>query len=185
MSKLSLCAALLGALACLTSGCSLTVRSDVNHALISSVHCGTYAWAGAFRGTSPLRNTIANPLNEQRLRTAIQAHLAPGAILPEGSPADCLVGYGIGGNYVVDAAWSDGYGWGYGYPWGYGWGGPCCGPYVYPEGIIAVDLYDAKSRQPMWHASADQTLIDVSGPQAAKRIDDAVAAIFAKRPAGA
>jgi hypothetical protein len=48
-----------------------------------------------------------------------------------------------------------------------------------------VDLYDAKSRQPMWHASADQTLIDVSGPQAAKRIDDAVAAIFAKRPAGA
>ena len=122
MSKLSLCAALLGAFACLTSGCSLTVRSDVNHALISSVHCGSYAWAGAFRGTSPLRNTIANPLNEQRLRNAIQAHLAPGAILPEGSAADCLVGYGIGGNYVVDAAWSYGYGWGYGYPWGYGWG---------------------------------------------------------------
>src|SRR5271170_4205336 len=173
MSKLSLCAALL---ACLSSGCALTVRSDVNHALISSVHCGSYAWAGAFRGTSPLRNTIANPLNEQRLRSAIQAHLAPGGILPEGSTADCLVGYGIGGNYVVDGAWP-GYGWGYGY-WGYGWG-PCCGPYGYPEGIIAVDLYDAKTRQPMWHASADQTLFDVSGPQAAKRIDDAVAAIFA------
>jgi hypothetical protein len=183
MSKLPLYA-LLAALAAL-SGCSLTVRSDVNHALLGSVHCGSYAWAGSFRGSSPLRNTIANPLNEQRLREAIQSHLAPGGILPEGSPADCLVGYGIGGNYVVDAAWPYAYGWGYGYPWGYGWGGPCCGPYVYREGIIAVDLYEAKSRQPMWHASADQTLFDVSGPEAAKRIDEAVTAIFAKRPAGA
>ena len=94
---------------------------------------------------------------------------------PVGSTADCLVGYGIGGNYVVDGAWPYGYGWGY----GWGWGG---GPYVYREGIIAIDLYDAKSRQPMWHASVDQSLFDASGPQAAKRIDAAVAALFTKRP---
>jgi Domain of unknown function (DUF4136) len=180
MSKLALlCAALFGALACFTAGCTPVVRSDANHALISSVHCGSYAWAGSFGGSSsPLRNTIANPMNEQRLREAIQGHLAPGGILPEGSAADCLVGYGIGGNYVVAPGW-----WGYG-SWGYGWGGPCCGPFVYREGIIAVDLYDAQSRRPMWHASADQSLFDVSGPRAAQRIDEAVAAIFAKRPPG-
>jgi hypothetical protein len=56
---------------------------------------------------------------------------------------------------------------------------------VYPEGIIAVDLYDGKTRQPMWHASTDQSLFNVSGPEAAKRIDAAVTAIFTKRPPGA
>ena len=56
-----------GLLACT----SLYVRSDVNHALIASVHCHTFAWAGSFHGDSPLRNTIANPLNEGRLRDAI------------------------------------------------------------------------------------------------------------------
>ncbi len=171
----------LTAAAALAAGCSLNVRSDANHALLSSVHCGSYAWAGSFRGTSPLRNTIANPLNEERLRSAITAHLAPGGtIAPAGAPADCLVGYGIGGNYAVDPGFYPygGY-WGPGWGW-YGWGGP----YVYREGIIAIDVYDAKSRQPMWHASADQSLFDVSGPEAEKRIDAAVTAIFSKRPPG-
>jgi Domain of unknown function (DUF4136) len=182
MRKLSF--ALLAALATLAAGCSLNVRSDANHALLSSVHCGSYAWAGAFRGSSPLRNTVANPLNEQRLRSAIAAHLAPGStVQPVGSKADCLVGYGIGSSYVMDPGYYGwGYGWGYGYGYGYyGWGGP----YGYTEGIISVDLYDARSGQPMWHASADQSLYNASGDDAAKRIDEAVAAIFSKRPPGA
>ena len=185
-----LCFTLLGAAIALASGCALTVRSDANPALIGNVKCGSYAWAGAFRGNSPLRSTVANPLNEERLRAAITSHLAPGGtIQPVGSKADCLVGYGIGNNYVVDGtgAWPYYGGW-YGYGWGgwgpgwgyYGWGGP----YVYSQGIIAIDVYDAKSGQPMWHASADQSLLDASGPEAQKRIDDAVTAIFTKRPPG-
>jgi hypothetical protein len=158
----------------LLGGCALTVKSDVNHALMSSVHCGSYAWAGSFRGTSPLRNTIASPLNEERLRTAISAHLSPGPVQPVGSTADCLVGYGIGANYVVDGAWPYGYGWGYGWGWG--------GPYVYREGIIAIDLYDARTRQPMWHASVDQSLEGADGAEADKRITQAVAALFTKYP---
>jgi len=72
------------------------------------------------------------------------------------------------------------YGGGWGYPYGWGWGWP--GPYVYHEGIIAVDVYDAKSRQPLWHASVDQSLYGVSGAKAEQRIDAAVAAIFSKYP---
>jgi hypothetical protein len=53
---------------------------------------------------------------------------------------------------------------------------------VYREGIIAIDLYDARTRQPLWHASVDQSLHDVSGPEAEKRIDAAVAALFTKYP---
>jgi Domain of unknown function (DUF4136) len=161
--------------AALACGCALTVKSDVNHALVASVHCGSYAWAGTFQGSSPLRNTIANPLNEERLRTAIAARLAPAIVQPVGAPADCLVGYGIGSNYVVDGAYPYGYGWGY----GWGWGG---GPYVYREGIVAIDLYDAKTRQPMWHASVDQSLDGTDGTEATKRIDAAVTALFTKYP---
>ena len=51
---------------------------------------------------------------------------------------------------------------------------------MYREGIIAIDLYDAKSRQPMWHASVDQSLEGADGGEAAKRINAAVAALFTK-----
>ena len=116
-----LCCALLAAALALSGGCALTVRSDANPALIGNVKCGSYAWAGAFRGNSPLRSTVANPLNEERLRAAIATHLAPGGtVQPVGSTADCLVGYGIGNTYVVDGtgAWPYYGGW-----YGYGWGG--------------------------------------------------------------
>jgi hypothetical protein len=170
---------------CALASCStLYVRSDVNSALIGSVHCGTFAWVGAFRGNSPLRNTVANPVNESRLRNAIAMHLGSSAGF-QSSPekADCLVGYGIGSNYVVDGGWPYygygwGPGWGYGYGWGYGWGGP----YGYREGIIAVDVYDAKSKQALWHASVDQSLYGVTGAEAEKRINAAVTALFSKYP---
>lgn len=171
--------------ACLVTACaSLNVKSDVNRDLIGTVQCHTFAWAGSFKGNSPLRDTVANPLNETRLRTAIASHLS-GGIQPDAKSADCLVGYGIGSHTQVD--WGGPYGWGYPYAWGYpAWGYPGWGmgpyPYPYHEGVIAVDLYDAKSNRPLWHASVEQNLYGVDGVEAEKRIDAAVAAIFSKYP---
>jgi Domain of unknown function (DUF4136) len=164
----------------LLCGCTtLTVRSDVNASVIGQVRCNTYAWAGAFRGNSPLRNTIANPINENRLRAAIAQHLH---MATTAGPADCLVGYGIGSTSGVDWAYYGGWG-GWGYPYGWGWGGwGYPGPYVYREGIIAIDVYDARSGQPIWHASVDQSLFGADGAEAQKRIDTAVAALFSKFP---
>jgi hypothetical protein len=169
----------------LTACSTLSVKSDVNTALIGSVRCTSFAWVGSFRGNSALRSTVASPLNESRLRAAIAAHLKSGYIQDAPAPADCLVGYGIGSTYVVSGGGGPypyyGYGYGWGPYWGgYGWGWP--GPYVYREGIIAIDLYDARTRQPLWHASVDQSLHDVSGPEAEKRIDAAVTALFTKYP---
>jgi len=179
MSKHFLLAALLAACCATLGACTgIPVKADVNTALVSQVHCGSYAWAGAFKGNSPLRGTVANPVNEARLRQAIAAHLG-GYVLSAGTPADCLVGYGIGANQVVEGYYPY-YGWGYGPYWGGYWGGP----YVYTAGVIAVDVYDARSRQPLWHAAADQSLAGVSGEEAARRIDAAVAAIFAKGSSG-
>jgi hypothetical protein len=173
------------ALTCALAGCAtLRVTSSVNPQLARTVQCRTVAWAGSFHGASPLLGTIANPVNEGFLRTAIAAQLsAKGAQLVSTHP-DCLIGYGIGTRNVVEDAypyWGWG-GWGWGWGWGPGW--PWYGPgaYVYPEGIIAVDLYDARSRQALWHASVHQDLFGLQGQKAERSIDAAIAAIFAKYP---
>ena len=167
---------------------SLRVTSDVNRALVGSVQCHTFGWAGTFKGNSPLRNGIANPVNEARLRGAITAHLASVGVQPATGEPDCLVGYGIGAQTQVEGAYPVGWGWGWGYGPGWGWRGYYGGfygwdePYIYHEGIIAVDLYDAKSKQPIWHASANQSLYGVTGAEAEQKIDKAVAAMFTRFP---
>jgi hypothetical protein len=175
----------------LASGCTtLQVKSDVNQPLAASVKCQSFDWAGSFHGSSDLRSTVANPVNEARLRTAIQANLGTLGIRQSSENPDCLVGYGIGNRDVVDG-WAypgpgPGWGWGAGYGWGHrGWAYGAWGydyPYVYQQGVIGVDLYDNRSKQALWHATANQNLTNVSGEKADQKIKEAVAAIFTRFP---
>jgi hypothetical protein len=158
---------------------TLHVTSDVNAPLIHTVQCHTAAWAGSFSGNSPILSTIANPVNESRLRAAIAAQLSAKGVQIVTSNPDCLIGYGIGVRNVVEGAYP--YGWGWGWGWGPGWGWPGWdGPLVYREGLIAVNLYDARTRQGLWHAYVHQDLFGLTGAKAEQRIDAAVAAIFTK-----
>jgi hypothetical protein len=212
MSRLTVLIPVAAASAALAGCTGVPVRTDQNSQLLATVHCQTVAWAGGFKGSSPLRNTIANPLNEARLRDAIAANLqiagitlvnepaptpplagsGPGAPAPVTAPAaQCLVGYGIGMNRDVDAVYPDGWAYGGGYwggrrwgGWGggFGWGGGWGEPYVYHTSYITMDLYDAASKQPLWHASAEQDLSGLTGDAAAGRIRLAVNAIFQKYP---
>jgi hypothetical protein len=176
--------------ACGLGACtSLHVTSDVNQPLAGTVKCQSFDWAGSFHGSSDsLRSTIANPVNEARLRTAIQSNLGTVGVHPATENADCLVGYGIGARNVVEGYPYGGYGgWGWdgGFGWRHGWAGGAWGwdyPYVYQEGVIGVDVYDGKSKQALWHASVNQNLVGVTGDKADKKIKDAVAAIFTKYP---
>ncbi len=170
------------------AGCAgVRVRTDQNSQLMATVHCQSMAWAGGFKGDSPLRSTIANPLNEGRLRDAIAANLQAAAIpLLDGAAAGgakCMIGYGIGMERQVDSVYPDGWGYGVGYwgrGWGLGWGWDA--PYIYHSSFITVDLYDTGSKKPMWHASAEQSLSGLTGDAANKRIRAAVDAIFLKFP---
>jgi hypothetical protein len=168
------------------TGCALQVKSDVNRSAFHSGQCKTFAWAGTFRTDNPMRGTVANPVNESRLRAAIAAHMQTLGVQLATSNADCLVGYGIGSTIAVD--WAP-YGAGWGYGWGWGWGGPgpygpwgWDAPYMYRQGMIGIDLYDAKSREALWHASVNQDLYGATGADAEKRIDAAVDALFTKFP---
>ena len=165
-----------------STGCTdLRVTSDVNPVL-GVTHCHTYAWAGAFHANAGVAQNVGNPLNESRLRGAIAANLQSKGVQPATAEADCLVGYGIGVQTVVEG--------GYPYDWGWGWGGRrgfyggwgWDYPYIYHEGVVAVDLYDARSKQPLWHASVDQNVAGLTGDAADSKIKTAVAAIFTKYP---
>ena len=171
------------------SACTtLRVTSDINQPLANSVHCRSFDWAGSFHGSSDsLRSTVANPVNEARLRAAIQANLATVGVQYAPGNGECLVGYGIGQRNVIDGYPGWGWGWGGGFGWHHGWAGGFYGgawdyPYGYTEGIIGVDLYEAKSKQAVWHASVDQNLQGVTGDKADQKIKNAVAAIFTKYP---
>ncbi|HEY2682970.1 MAG TPA: DUF4136 domain-containing protein [Steroidobacteraceae bacterium] len=152
----------------------------------SLASCRTYAFAYEHVANSDQPAAYANPLNAERLRVAVQNNLAARGIQPaaDRKSADCVVGYALGTRQVFDDYYA-GWGWGFGYrrgPWGVG-GYGYDGPWVQNETRIAVDFFDAKTKKPLWHASASQTVYELSGPNAEAKINAAAAAIFAKLPA--
>jgi uncharacterized protein DUF4136 len=183
------CAVALGLSACNT----VAVRTDSAKDLSASV-CHTYAFAMEHVANADQPAAYGNPLNAERLRVSIQSQMgARGIQLVDRANADCVVGYAMGSRQVFDSYYGGYYGagWGGGFRRGGfggfgfrgGWGYD--GPWVENETRIAVDLFDAKTHKPIWHASASQNVYELSGPEAVQKIDLATAAIFSKFPVGA
>ena len=182
------CTVALGLSACNT----VAVRTDSAHDMSVSV-CHTYAFANEHVANADEPAAYGNPLNAERLRVSIQANMgARGIQLVDRAQADCVVGYAMGSRQVFDTYYGGYYGAGWGFGgrgfgrggFGFGGGFGYDGPWVENETRIAVDLFDAKSHKPIWHASASQNVYELSGPQAVQKIDLATAAIFSKWPAG-
>jgi hypothetical protein len=177
-----------GAAFVVLGACStIPVTTDYNPSL-SVASCHTYAFAQEHMANADQPAAFGNPLNADRLRTAIESNLAAKGIerAADRTAADCMVGYAMGSRQVI----SDYYG-GFGVGWGYGWGRRGFGggwgydgPWVSNETRITVDLFDAKSRKPIWHAAASQSASDLTGPNAEAKINAAAAAIFTKLPVG-
>jgi hypothetical protein len=180
---------LLGATLALGACTTLPVTTDVNPNF-SVASCHTYTFAREHVANADQPAAFGNPLNADRLRSAIEANMAAKGVarVGDGAAADCVVGYAMGSRQVFNdyyAGW--GVGWGYG-GWGrrgFGGGWGYDGPWVSNETRIAVDFFDAKSRKPIWHGAVSQTLSDLTGPNAEARINTATAAIFTKLPLGA
>jgi hypothetical protein len=187
-------AATAGALVLGLAACtSLPVTTDANPNM-SVANCHTYAFAQEHVANAGQPTAYGNPLNAERLRIAIESNLAARGIQrADRATADCVVGYAMGSRQVFNDYYA-GFGpaWGFGYGYGYGWGRSALygswgwdGPYVSDETRIAVDLFDAKSHTPIWHASVNQNVSELTGPNAEARINAGTAAIFAKFPIAA
>ena len=171
---------------------SLPVTTDVNPNM-SVTNCRTYAFAKEYAANANQPAAYGNPLNAERLRVAIESNLAARGIQRvDPAAADCVVGYAMGTRQVFNdyyGSFGPGWGFGAGYGWGRrggvygGWGWD--GPYVSDETRIAVDLFDAKTHTPIWHASVSQNVSDLTGPNAEAKINAGTAAIFAKFPIAA
>jgi hypothetical protein len=182
-----------GALVLGLAGCTtLPVTVDMNPSM-SVTSCHTYAFAKEFVANANQPAAYGNPLNAERLRVAIEANLAARGIQrADHASADCVVGYAMGTRQVFNDYYSSfgpAWGFGYGYGWGrhggfygnWGWDGPS----VSDETRIAIDLFDAKSHTPIWHATVSQNVSDLTGPNAEAKINAGTAAIFAKFPIAA
>ena len=178
-----------GALVALGACTSLPVRTDINPNM-SAANCRNYAFADEHVANTDQPSAFGNPLNAERLRQAIESNMAAKGFqkTSDRKSADCVVGYAMGTRQVFDDYYGNfGVGWGWGGGWGRrGWGGGVGfdGPYVRDETRISIDLFDAKSRVPIWHASVSQSVADLTGPNAVDRINAAANAIFTKFPGG-
>jgi hypothetical protein len=189
MINRSLVTVVVGVLALGLSACNaVAVRTDYARDMSASI-CHTYAFAMEHVANADQPAAYANPLNAERLRQAIQANMSGRGIqLVDRASADCVVGYAMGSRQVFDGYYGGYYGAGWGFGgrrgWGYAGGWGYDGPWVDNETRISVDLFEAKSHKPIWHASASQNVNELSGPEAVQKIDLATAAIFAKFPVG-
>jgi len=192
MSTYSSLGVLVAAATVALGGCALQARTD-SDAKASVGMCHTYTFGDGEQKHPDAAPAFANPLNEKRLREAIQVRLNERGMQPAvEAAADCAVGYAIGSRLALDDAYPRaGWGWGWGMGWGWGhrntfgslsWES---GPRDYREGRVSVNLYNAHTHEALWHAYVDVDVTHLTGAEAEKRINEAVTAIFAKFPAGA
>lgn len=128
----------------------------------------TYAYAPAQRG--PNDPLAANPMNDRRVREALDAELAArGYVLDTTGKPDFLVAYHAAARNKVGIQ-----------DWGYGpgrWGSRRIDVNEYVEGTLVVDFVSAADRQLFWRGSATGT---IEPKEAEKKIKKAVAKLLAQ-----
>ncbi|SNS44385.1 protein of unknown function [Sphingomonas laterariae] len=163
----------------LLAGCSSTPR--VNMDADPSVNFSgyrTYTWiySGVPAGM--------NALLFQRVKASIDRGLAARSFT-QATPGDFAIAFTLGRRDRVEVNDYGPYGpyypgWGAGYR--YGWAYPYNNVDVrnVTDGTLAVDIYDVKTKKPIWHAVATQQITPGQVDQA--KIDAAVDAVLAKFP---
>ncbi len=181
------------------SACATTLKSSVDvadHAEFGELR--TYAWITdqhmfVSNAASP---EVINPLNEQRIRSAVERQLqTKGYRKVSIDQADFVVAFTLGARerVRVQQYYNDfGYHY-YGYHHGfsrfnrfsrYGRGFNAFGPSVsvrtFTEGTLVVDIFENTENQAIWHGSASKRLSRDNGTR--QLIDEAVTALLAEFP---
>lgn len=178
MKHLALAMVLAAALA----GCASTptVNTDFDPSVQFS-NFRSYAWVQKPQGS--------NPLVEQRIVTAVDAQLqARGWRLVDQNTADI----GLVGNVTTQQrqsidtfysgpAWG-GWGW-YRGGWGPGAGGSTTTVRTYNVGTLVIDMFDMKTRQAVWRATASST-VSSTPDRNNTQVQAAVDRMFAEFPPG-
>ena len=181
------------------SACATTLKSNVDvaeHAEFGELK--TYAWITeqpmfTSNAASP---EVINPLNEQRIRAAVEAQLQnKGYRQVSIDQADFVVAFTLGARQRVRVQqyYNDfGYNY-YGYHHGFsrfgrfgrfgrGFGGfgSSVSVRTFTEGTLVVDIFENAEKEAIWHGSASRRLSRDNGTR--QLIDEAVTALLAEFP---
>lgn len=158
------------ALIILVAGCA-TNAAKVNfdkNTDIDTVNYKTFAWLTEAKILVP--PTDVNPVMKERIDKSIeQAFIAKGyQLIQDPEKADFAISYTVGSREKIKvnsypATYNTGFGWGGGYYGGYGYPGGMgmtteTTVRQYTEGKLAIDIYDVKSHQPVWHGWATKRI---------------------------
>ncbi len=184
------------------SACATTLKSSVDVAEQAQFgELKTYAWITdqPFFASNAASPEVVNPLNEQRIRAALEQTLQHKGYRQVGiDQADFVVAFTLGARerVRVQQYYNDfGYRY-YGYHQGFsrfsrfgrfnrfgpGYGGfaPSVSVRTFTEGTLVVDIFENTEKQAIWHGSATKRL---SGDDATiELIDEAVTALLAEFP---
>jgi len=179
MSKIKLL--IVTALIALTVGCATNAAKldfDKN-TNIDTANYKTFAWLTQGKIMAPPADI--NPVMKVRIDASIeQAFTTKGyQLIDDAEKADFTISYTVGSRDKIKvnsypATYNTGFGWGRGYYGGRGhYGSMSMGTETsvrqYTEGKLAIDVYDVKSHQPVWHGWATKRLTsnDTEAPSAA------------------
>ena len=190
------------------SACATTLKSSVDvadHAEFGDLK--TYAWITdqPLFTTNAASPDVVNPLNEQRIRTAVEGQLEnKGYRKVTIDQADFVVAFTLGARdhvrvrqYYNDFGYNY-YGYNHGFSrfgrfsrfsrfggfnrFGRGFNdfGPSVSVQTFTEGTLVVDVFDNTENEAIWHGSASKRLSRDNG--ALELIDEAVTALLAEFP---
>ena len=171
----------------LAAGCaaSLQVHSDYDRSHDFSKY-RTFAWIADDPLIAPAgERSHVSPLNRRRIVEAVEAELTAKGFqkASDRDAADFVLAYTVGARDKIDVR---SYPAPYHGPWY--WGAPYFGRYVdaraYTEGVLAIDVFDRETRQPVWHGRAAKRITAEDVEHAAEQIRTAVRMIFADFPPG-
>ncbi len=178
------------------SACATTLKSSVDvadHAEFGELK--TYAWITdqPLFTSSAASPEVINPLNEQRIRTAVEEQLQnKGYRKATIDQADFVVAFTLGARervrvqqYYNDFGYNY-YGYHHGFSRfsrfgrGYNGFGPSVSVRTFTEGTLVVDIFENTEKEAIWHGSASKRLSRDNGTR--QLIDEAVTTLLAEFP---
>jgi len=179
--------AILALLGLFLSGCA-TINSGSHHdESVSFDRYRTFSWIA----DQPLivgsgERSSASPLTQKKIADAITGELTRKGFVYTANPetADFVLSYTVGTRDRIEVT---------SYPGVYqgAWGGRLYGRYyydvevehrMYTDGTLGVDVFDGKTKQPVWHGWATKTISSADRQDPAPSIDKAVTELFADFP---
>jgi hypothetical protein len=166
-------------------GCAARLETHSDHDTkqdFSKYH--TFAWMAEQPMIAPPEDIArVSPLNRRRIEQAIETELARKGFMrvEERNTADFVVSYTVGARDRLDVQ---------SYPtpyrgpwlWGYPYFGHDVDVTMYREGTLAVDVFDGKTHQPVWHGWGTKRINDQDVKHAGELIPPAVAAVLKSFP---